>query len=43
MTQSGRPFQRLYVGVDSERDLLMKSKLTDLASIAEIIGVFAVR
>jgi hypothetical protein len=42
MTQSGRPFQQLYVGVDSERDLLMKSKLTDLASIAEIIGAFAV-
>jgi hypothetical protein len=42
MTQSGRPFQHLYVGVDFERDLLMKSKLTDLASIAEIIGAFAV-
>jgi hypothetical protein len=42
MTQSGRPFQHVYFGVDSERDLFMKSKLSDLASIAEIIGAIAV-
>ena len=42
MTQSGRPFQHVHFGVDSERDLFMKSKLTDWASMAEIIGAFAV-
>jgi hypothetical protein len=42
MTQSGRFFKHEHFGIDSDKDPFMKSKLTDLASIAEIIGAFAV-
>ncbi len=42
MTQSGRPSRTAHCRIDLAREPAMKFKLSELASIAEIIGAFAV-